>query len=150
MIQIPIPVPSDRIENRIFVIWGHRVMMDADLAEVYGVTTRRLNEQVKRNIGRFPEDFLFRLRGDEKIELVAKCDRFNRLKHSTVSPLAFTEHGAIMAASILNSARAIEAIERSDPIGIRDQADALALPIGDCNEALLKSMASAELLDADI
>jgi hypothetical protein len=64
---------------------------------------------VKRNAERFPEDFAFRLSTEEKTELVAKCDRFNRLKHSTAFPLAFTEHGAIMAANFLNSQRAIEA-----------------------------------------
>ena len=84
-------------------------MIDMDLAEVYGVPTKRLNEQVKRNTGRFPEDFVFRLTPEEKMDLVAKCDRFSRLKHSTVSPLVFTEHGAIMAANVLNSRRAIEA-----------------------------------------
>lgn len=73
-------------------------MLDADLAEIYNVTTKRLNEQVKRNAERFPEDFAFRLTEGEKTELVANCDRFDRLKHSTVFPLVFTEHGAIMAA----------------------------------------------------
>ena len=73
-------------------------MVDTDLAEVYGVPTKRLNEQVKRNAERFPEDFAFRLTLEEKMELVAKCDRFSRLKHSTAFPLVFTEHGAIMAA----------------------------------------------------
>jgi ABC-type uncharacterized transport system fused permease/ATPase subunit len=83
-------------------------MLDADLAEIYNVTTKRLNEQVKRNAERFPEDFAFRLTEGEKTELVANCDRFDRLKHSTVFPLVFTEHGAIMAASVLNSQRAVE------------------------------------------
>ena len=83
-------------------------MLDADLAEVYNVTTKRLNEQVKRNAERFPEDFAFRLTEEEKTELVANCDRFDRLKHSTAFPLAFTEHGVIMAASVLNSQRAVE------------------------------------------
>lgn len=99
----------DRVDNRILAVRGHRVMMDADLAEVYGVTTRRLNEQVKRNVGRFPEDFLFRLTMEEKTEVVAKCDHLSRLRFSPVLPFAFTEHGAIMAASVLNSPQAIEA-----------------------------------------
>jgi len=102
-------VPIGRVEDRILYIRGHRVMLDTDLAEVYGVPTKRLNEQVKRNAERFPEDFAFRLTPEEKIELVAKCDRFSRLKHSTAFPLVFTEHGAIMAANVLNSRRAIEA-----------------------------------------
>ncbi len=84
-------------------------MIDRDLAELYGVTTKRLNEQVKRNKNRFPEDFMFQLNVEEKNELVANCDRFKMLKHATVSPFAFTEHGAVMLACILNSKRAIEA-----------------------------------------
>ena len=102
-------IPMERIENRILTIRGHRVMIDTDLAEVYGVPTKRLNEQVKRNAERFPEDFAFRLIMKEKMGLVAKCDRLSRLKHSTAHPLVFTEHGAIMAANVLNSQRAISA-----------------------------------------
>ncbi len=64
----------DQIENTIFSIRGCKVMLDADLAEIYGVTTKRLNEQVKRNIGRFPEDFMFQLTQEEKMEVVANCD----------------------------------------------------------------------------
>jgi hypothetical protein len=83
-------------------------MLDADLAELYGVQTKALNQAIKRNAERFPEDFAFRLTAEEKKELVTNCDRFGQLKHSTVFPLALTEHGAIMAASVLNSPRAIE------------------------------------------
>jgi hypothetical protein len=102
------PFRAEDISRRILTIRGQKVILDADLAEVYGVSTKRLNEQVKRNTERFPEDFAFRLTEEEKTELVANCDRFKRLKHSTASPLAFTEHGAIMAASVLNSKRAVE------------------------------------------
>ena len=102
-------IPMERVEDRILSIRGHRVMVDTDLAEVYGVPTRALNQAIKRNVERFPEDFAFRLTSGEKTELVTNCDRFARLKHSTVFPLVFTEHGAIMAASVLNSPRAIEA-----------------------------------------
>jgi hypothetical protein len=84
-------------------------MVDTDLAEVYGVPTNALNQAIKRNADRFPEDFAFRLTPEEKTELVTNCDRFARLKHSTAFPLVFTEHGAIMAASVLNSPRAVEA-----------------------------------------
>jgi hypothetical protein len=84
-------------------------MVDRDLAELYGVTTKRLNEQVKRNTTRFPEDFMFQLTLEEKNEPVANCDRFEMLKHATVTPYAFTEHGAVMLACVLNSKRAIEA-----------------------------------------
>lgn len=83
-------------------------MVDADLAELYGVTTKRINEQVKRNINRFPSDFMFRLSVNEKAEVVANCDHLSGLKFSKNLPLAFTEHGAIMAANVLNSARAVE------------------------------------------
>lgn len=82
-------------------------MIDADLAELYDVPTKALNQAVKRNPDRFPEDFAFRLTAEEKKELVTNCDRFDRLKHSSALPLAFMEHGAIMAASVLNSSKAI-------------------------------------------
>ena len=96
------------IERRILLIRGEKVIVDADLAAFYGVTTKRLNEQVKRNRDRFPEDFVFRLTGPEKSELVANCDHLARLKFAKSLPYAFTEHGAIMAASVLNSRRAVD------------------------------------------
>jgi len=101
-------LPMEAIEKRIFLIRNQKVMIDADLAELYGVTTKRLNEQVKRNKGRFPEDFMFKLTKKEKQELVANCDHLIRLKYSPVMPNAFTEHGAIMLAAVLNSQKAIE------------------------------------------
>jgi len=82
-------------------------MLDRDLAQLYGVTTKRLNEQTRRNIKRFPEDFMFQLTKIEKDELVAICDRFNSMKHSTVQPQAFTEQGVAMLSGVLNSDRAI-------------------------------------------
>jgi hypothetical protein len=85
------------------------LMLDADLASLYGVSTKRLNEQVKRNRDRFPGDFIFRLTTREKAEVVAKCDHLQRLKFSSNLPLAFTEHGAVMLASVLNSRIAVEA-----------------------------------------
>ncbi len=96
------------IQQRILLIRGVKVMVDADLAEVYGVQTRRLNEQVRRNRDRFPEDFMFQLTGTEKAEVVANCDHLEKLKFSKSLPLVFTEHGTIMAASVLNSPKAIE------------------------------------------
>ena len=96
------------IQERILLIHGERVIIDADLAHFYGVTTRRLNEQVRRNKARFPVDFMFRLTAAEKAEVIANCDHLENLKCSKTLPIAFTEHGAIMAASILNSARAVE------------------------------------------
>ena len=84
-------------------------MLDRDLAELYGVPTKRLNEQVKRNASRFPATFRFALSIDEMEELVAKCDRFKTMKHSSVPMAAFTEHGVIMLASVLKSDIAIAA-----------------------------------------
>lgn len=101
-------VPVGKIENRILLIRGEKVIIDADLAEFYGVPTKRLNEQVKRNKDRFPDDFMFQLSPDEKTEVVANCDHLENLKYSKVLPYAFTEHGAIMAAGVLNTSRAIE------------------------------------------
>ncbi len=101
-------VPTEKIERSILLIRGLRVMLDTDIAELYGVSTKRLNEQVKRNLGRFPSDFTFRLTIEEKNEVVANCDHLHKLKFSPALPLAFTEHGAIMAATVLNSERAIK------------------------------------------
>lgn len=100
---------SAEIENRIYLIRGQRVMLDADLAEVYAVSTKRLNEQVKRNLSRFPSDFMFQLTQTEKTEVVAKCDHLQPLRFSSYLPYAFTEHGAVMLASILKSPRAVQA-----------------------------------------
>ncbi len=101
-------IPIERIERSILLIRGQRVMLDADLAGLYGTTTKRLNEQVKRNRSRFPEDFMFQLTKKEKAEVVAICDHLAKLKFSPVLPNAFTEHGAIMVASVLNTKRAIQ------------------------------------------
>jgi hypothetical protein len=97
-----------KIEERILLIRGDKVIIDADLAEFYGTSTKRLNEQMRRNRDRFPEDFAFRLTAEEKSEVVAKCDHLANLKYSNVMPYAFTEHGALMAAGILNTPRAVE------------------------------------------
>lgn len=98
----------EMISERIFLIRGERVMIDRDLAELYVVTTKALNQAVKRNINRFPTDFIFQLNDDEKNELVTNCDRLSPLKHSSVNPYAFTEHGATMLAAVLNSPQAVE------------------------------------------
>jgi hypothetical protein len=99
-----------RIENRIFIVRGHRVMLDSDLAWLYGVTTARLNQQVKRNETRFPADFAFRLTPTESGNLMlqiatSKLGRGGRRK----LPWVFTEHGAVMLASVLNSPTAVRA-----------------------------------------
>lgn len=93
-------VPDEIITSKIYLIRDKKVMLDEDLAELYDVETRRLNEQVKRNIDRFPETFRFQLNSQEKDELVANCDRFESLKHSAVNPYAFTEQGVAMLSVI--------------------------------------------------
>ena len=100
-------IPEEVIMSKILIIRGIKVMVDSDLAELYEVPTKRLNEQVKRNLQRFPGDFMFQLTEEEKQEVVANCDHLKRLKYSTSLPFAFTEHGAIMLASVLNNDRAI-------------------------------------------
>lgn len=101
-----IMIPDELIMKKILIERGVKVMIDSDLAELYGVPTKRLNEQVKRNIKRFPEDFMFQLTEPEKQEVVANCDHLKQLKFSPNLPYVFTEHGAIMLASVLNSDRA--------------------------------------------
>jgi hypothetical protein len=100
--------PVERIEETIMFIRSQKVILDYDLARVYGATTKRLNQQVKRNSYRFPEDFMFQLTKEEKSEVVANCDHLSMLKFSPALPYAFTEHGAIMAANVLNSPRAVQ------------------------------------------
>jgi len=96
------------IENRIFTFQGVQVMIDRDLAEIYGVETKALNQAVKRNIERFPVPFRFQLTEHEKNELVTNCDRFDKLKHSSVLPYAFTEQGVAMLSAVLRSGTAIK------------------------------------------
>lgn len=101
-------ITKQLIENRIFTIRGNQVMMDRDLAEMYDVETKVLNQAVKRNIERFPELFRFQLTDSEKNELVTNCDRFENLKHSSNSPYAFTEQGVAMLSAVLRSETAIK------------------------------------------
>ena len=101
-------VSEDRIVDAIVTVRGKRVVIASDLATLYGTTTKRLNEQVKRNQGRFPADFCFKLTSAERDEVVANCDHLRALKFSPNLPLAFTEYGAIMAANVLNSPRAVD------------------------------------------
>lgn len=98
----------ENIDDKIFPIRRQRVMIDADLAKLYGVSTKALNQAVKRNKARFPKDFMFVLTKKEKAELVTNCDHLKNLKYSSSLPKAFTEHGAIMLASVLNSQHAVE------------------------------------------
>jgi hypothetical protein len=99
---------SQPLTKVILQLRGLSVVIDSDLAALYGVTTKRLNEQVHRNSDRFPRDFCFQLTTAEKDEVVANCDHLKRLKFSPTRPYAFTEHGALMAASVLSSERAVE------------------------------------------
>lgn len=96
------------IDRMIITLRGQKVMIDADLARLYGVETRVLNQAVRRNRERFPDDFIFQLTEAEKAEVITHCDHLASLKFSPVLPYAFTEHGAVMAAAVLNSARAVE------------------------------------------
>ena len=100
-------VPVEVIAEKIFEIREQKVMLDTDLAKLYGVPTKALNQAIKRNKARFPEDFMFKLTKAERDELVTKCDRFTKLKHSSVMPHAFTESGVAMLSSVLNSERAV-------------------------------------------
>jgi hypothetical protein len=97
-----------KIESRILLVRGEKILIDADLADLYGVSTKRLNEQVTRNRDRFPADFVFRLTSAEKEKVVANCDHLGNLKYSPTMPRAFTEHGAIMAAMVLKSDLAVQ------------------------------------------
>lgn len=101
-------VEAHRIEQAILWIRKRRVMLDTDLAALYGVPTKVLNQAVKRNRERFPRDFMFRLNRREKEKVVTDCDHLSRLRYSPALPQAFTEHGAVMLASVLNSPKAIE------------------------------------------
>jgi len=104
---MPDSVSTEVIATKILIIRGKRVMLDSDLAVHYEDKTKRLNEQVKRNRKRFPEDFMFQLTSKEKDEVVANCDHLKFLKFSPHLPLAFTEQGVAMLSSVLNSERAI-------------------------------------------
>ena len=95
-------------DNLIRFIRNQWVLLDKDLADLYGVSTKVLNQQVKRNIERFPSNFMFKLNKDEFHELVTNCDRSNTLKHSSVMPNAFTEQGVSMLSAVLRSPAAIQ------------------------------------------
>ena len=108
IIAMKLTASVKQIESRIFIIRGQKVMLDADLAELYGVETKVLNQAVKRNAERFPEDFMLQLTTTEKAEVVTNCDHLAKLKYSPSLPYAFTEHGALMLGNVLKSARAAE------------------------------------------
>jgi hypothetical protein len=96
------------IQKRIYVIRGKRIMLDSDLAALYEVEVRQLNQAVKRNLQRFPADFMFRLTKEELTEVVTNCDHLQNLKYRPTLPYAFTEQGVAMLAAVLNSQKAID------------------------------------------
>lgn len=109
LVRKPTMTPDEMIISKILFIRGKGVMLDRDIAEIYGTTTFRLNEAVKRNRQRFPKDFMFKLTQEEKNNLIEDHERLQTLKFSPATPYAFTEHGAVMLASVLNSPKAIQA-----------------------------------------
>jgi hypothetical protein len=111
MARLPPVIPPERIASRIFLIRGEKVMLDSDLAELYGVPTKRLNEQFKRNVDRFPEDFAFELTTKESESLrsqIATLKPDGRGQHRKYLPYVFTEHGVAMLSSILRSKQAVQ------------------------------------------
>lgn len=101
-------ISNESIRDKIYTIRGIQVMLDSDLAPLYGVSTGALNQAVKRNIKRFPEDFMFQITEIEKVELITKCDNLQRLKYSPAMPYVFTEHGIITLSGVLKSDIAVD------------------------------------------
>ncbi len=101
-------IPVGMIERRIFELGGEKVMLDRHLAELYGVETRVLNQAVKRNIERFPQEFMFQLTREQRDEVITICDDLKPLKYARTMPYAFTEYGVAMLSSVLNSETAIQ------------------------------------------
>jgi len=105
--NLPVTIPDEVIMNKIYYIRGRNVMLDQDLAELYDVETKRLNEQVKRNLNRFPDDFMFQLNKEEFDDLKSQFATSSWGGRRTI-PFAFTEYGVLMLSSVLNSDRAIK------------------------------------------
>lgn len=103
-----IAIPDEVLMDKIFVIRGEKVMLDSDLAKLYEVENKRLKEQVRRNIDRFPDDFMFELTTEENQQLKKQFIKRNRGAHSKYPPFAFSEYGVLMLASVLNSERAVQ------------------------------------------
>lgn len=136
--ETEIMITDKEIMDKIILIRGQQVMISNDLAELYGVTTKRLNEQVKRNLKRFPQHFMFQLNEQEKDEVVANCDHLHNIKYSPYLPYVFTEYGTVMLANILYSDRAIQASIRIVEIYIRIRENILS------NKDLLLKMEQLE------
>ena len=105
--ETALAIPDEIIMSKIYFIRGHKVMLDADLAELYGVETKRLKEQVKRNIERFPKHYMFELTVKENEVLRSQITTSKRGEHSKYLPYAFTEHGVLQLSNVLKSKRAI-------------------------------------------
>jgi hypothetical protein len=108
-----LPVPPERIERRIYLIRGQKVMLDSDLADLYQVPTKALNQAVRRNLDRFPADFMFQLTADEAQSLrsqfvTLETTETGRGRYSKYAPLVFTEHGVAMLSTVLRSKRAVQ------------------------------------------
>ena len=101
-------LPQVSAEDKIFTIRGIQVIVDRDLAELYGIETKRLNQQANRNVKRFPPSFRFQLSVEEKDELVANCNRFETMKHSSSLPYVFTEQGVAMLSAVLHTPKAVD------------------------------------------
>lgn len=101
-------LPVRSFENLIFEVRGIKVMIDVDLASLYDTETKKLKQQVKRNLDRFPNDFMFELTKDEKKQLISIAPRLENLKHSSVNPMVFTEQGVSMLSSVLTSSKAVQ------------------------------------------
>ena len=101
-------IPDEVVVNKIYLVRGQKVMLDSDLAELYQIETKRLKEQVRRNIARFPKDFMFELTQKESDSLRSQIATLEKGQHSKYLPFVFTEHGVLMLSSVLNSDRAIE------------------------------------------
>lgn len=101
-------IKQDQVQEKIITLRNQQIIIDSDVAELYGVETKRINEAVKNNPEKFPDGYLFELNFAEKNELVENFDRFKKLKHSSVSLKGFTERGLYMLATILKSPKAIE------------------------------------------
>jgi hypothetical protein len=97
------PNKTQEIDQCIFIIREKAIMIDRDIAHLFGIPTKRINEMLKRNVNRFPDYYFFRLTEIEKSELVSNCDRLGKLKHSSHPPIAFTEYGVSMLATLAKS-----------------------------------------------
>ena len=100
--------PDEVLMHKIYIIRGQKVMLDSDLAELYGVETKQLKRQVNRNIERFPDDFIFQLTREEYNSLRSQFGTLKKGEHSKFLPMVFTEHGVLMLSSVLNSPKAIQ------------------------------------------